>query len=89
MIDFKGSTRVKQKKYIVDYFLQCGFYGLMFEELFQIRPKRAVIIMAAEQSPTGLIFQESMDICIQMVNAFMTNPIGFQEKMKAFQKNVN
>lgn len=92
VLDFKTSTRIKKKKYILTYFLQCGFYGLMAKELygttFDHNIKQAVIIMATEESPTPQIFKEKMSICMNMVNNFIADPVKFQEKWKKLSKRM-
>jgi len=86
VLDFKTSGKIKQKKYIMTYFLQCGFYGLMSRELFDYDVKQAVIIMATEDNPSAQIFKEKMSTCIGMVEKFVSDPVAFQAKWKKVQK---
>jgi genome maintenance exonuclease 1 len=93
VLDFKTSGKIKKKKYILTYFLQCGFYGLMAKELYGItfdhNIKQAVIIMATEDNPTAQIFKEKMSICMGMVENFITDPVKFQTRWKKLQKTLN
>jgi len=47
IIDFKTSTRLKTKKEIYDYKLQCAFYGIAFTERFDIPINDGVVLMTA------------------------------------------
>jgi hypothetical protein len=81
VVDFKTSGKVKKVKYIMSYYLQCGFYGHMVEE-FGHAIKQAVIVMATEDNPTAQIFKLPMSTCLGMVENFVKDPISFQAKMK-------
>ena len=48
VIDIKTSTRVKDESYILDYFLQCTAYAIMFEEATGIKTDDIVIAIAVE-----------------------------------------
>lgn len=86
VIDIKTSGRVKQEKYIVSYYLQCGFYGQMARELYGETAENAVIIMATEDSPHAQIFTLDMNVCIGMAKSFRSDPVAFQKKMKKLQR---
>jgi len=88
VLDFKSSGKVKKKKFILTYFLQCGFYGLMAKELYNQDIQQAVIVMATEDSPTAQIFKEKMSVCIGMVENFIADPIKFQVKWKKLSKKM-
>lgn len=93
LLDFKTSTKIKKKKYIMTYFLQIGFYGHMALDLYgktaEHDIQQAVIIMATEDNPTPQIFKEKMSVCMSMVDRFVINPIAFQDKWKKLQKTLN
>lgn len=79
VVDFKGSTRVKKKSWIVNYFLQTACYGVMYEEHYGVMPEKAVIIMATEQAAYPQLFIEPMDRCVKMLTNFIRDPVKFQE----------
>lgn len=48
IIDFKGSSKIKKKKWIDNYFLQATAYSIMWEERTKLPIKNIVIIMGNE-----------------------------------------
>ena len=48
VIDIKTSTRVKEESQILDYFLQCTAYAIMFEEATGIHTPDIVVAIAVE-----------------------------------------
>lgn len=50
IIDYKTSSRIKNKNQIEDYFLQVTAYALMHNEMFNTEIKHGVIIMSSEFS---------------------------------------
>lgn len=48
VIDFKTSSRTKEKNKIENYFMQCTAYAIMYEELTGIPIQKIVIIIAVE-----------------------------------------
>ena len=48
VIDIKTSTRVKEQSQILDYFLQCTAYAIMFEEATGIHTPDIVVAIAVE-----------------------------------------
>lgn len=50
VIDFKGSTRMKEIGEIDDYFIQASAYSYMIEELTGVAVKKLVIIMGTEDA---------------------------------------
>lgn len=65
IVDFKTSSREKDKSEIENYFMQCAAYAVMFEERTNIPVTNLVILMAVESSPKPLIFIESRDAWIK------------------------
>lgn len=61
VIDFKTSSRVKDKGDIENYFLQTAAYSIMFEERTGIPVSQLVVIMAVENMKTPLVFIEKRD----------------------------
>lgn len=50
VIDFKTSSKPKDKDYIENYFMQCSAYSIMYEELFKIPVSRIVLMISVEDS---------------------------------------
>lgn len=48
IVDFKTSTKKKNKEWIEDYFLQTAIYSYMLEEMFGLRYLQLVIIIEVE-----------------------------------------
>jgi genome maintenance exonuclease 1 len=71
VIDFKTSTRVKTKDSISNYFMQCAAYGKMFEEHYNITPKKIVIIMGVPNAPFPLRFVEPYAPWIDKLQTFL------------------
>lgn len=61
IIDFKTSSREKQRKYITDYFLQCAAYSMMFEERTQLPCKNIVIIIGCDETTMAQVFEAKRD----------------------------
>lgn len=49
IIDYKTSRRLKKKKYITSYFLQCTAYAIMIEERTGIPIPQIVIVIAGDE----------------------------------------
>lgn len=60
VIDFKGSTRVKTKEQITDYFCQATAYSVMYEELTGEAVDDIVLIIAVEGA-LPMVFRETID----------------------------
>lgn len=58
VIDIKTSTRIKDEDDILDYFLQCTAYAIMFEELTGIETPKIVVVIANEDNEPS-IFEKS------------------------------
>ena len=67
VIDFKTSSRVKERSDIHNYFEQTAAYAVMFEEITKIPVPRLVIIMAVDDEQP-LIFNEKRD---DWINSFI------------------
>ena len=60
IIDFKSSTKQKDKNNIGNYFMQCTAYARMFTELTDKPLDQIVVLVGTEEGP-GQIFIESAD----------------------------
>lgn len=83
VIDFKTSIKIKRKKWIVNYFLQTACYANMFYELYNEMPRKAVVLIAVENSNQPQLQIESMDLCVRMLDKFRDDPVAFQKKLAA------
>ena len=72
IIDFKGSTREKQKEDIGNYFTQATAYAIMFQERTGIKIDNIVILISSEDGA---------------VQAFSDNPIKYTKKLFNCIKN--
>ena len=55
VIDFKSSTKPKKEEHILNYFMQCTAYAIMFEEIVH-RPINRLVIAIAVADGTNQIF---------------------------------
>lgn len=60
VIDFKTSSRPKDKSKIENYFMQCSAYAIMFEEIFKIPIDKIAVIIAVDSCEPQL-FMEKRD----------------------------
>jgi genome maintenance exonuclease 1 len=58
VIDFKSSTRTKNKKDIENYFMQCAAYAIMYEEQTKIPVDKIVLIIAVEGDDPQLFVEK-------------------------------
>lgn len=61
VVDFKTSTRLKKKSFILNYFLQSACYALMTEERTGLKIPQIAIIIACEENDTPQVFIEKTD----------------------------
>ena len=59
IVDWKTSSKVKEKSYIQNYFMQCAAYAEMFEERTGIPINQIVVAIVVEDTNTPLIFIEN------------------------------
>ena len=64
VIDFKTSTKEKEKNHILNYFMQCSGYAIMFEERFNIPINRTVVAIALEDGEPQ-VFIEKRDTYVE------------------------
>lgn len=60
IIDFKTSSKVKNKEYICGYFMQTAAYAVAFEELTKIKVEDIVIIIGTDNEKPS-IFKEKVN----------------------------
>lgn len=58
VIDFKTSSRPKEKEDIADYFMQCSAYAVAFEEMTGIPIGRLVIIMGVDNDYSRMFIEK-------------------------------
>ena len=58
VIDFKTSSRRKEKDYIHSYFMQCAAYAIMYEEMTGIPISRLVVIISVENDYPQVFFEK-------------------------------
>jgi PD-(D/E)XK nuclease superfamily len=85
-IDFKGSTKDKQEKWITTYWLQIAIYNTMFNERYGEMPQQSVIIMAVEDNPQPCLFIEPAYKGLQRLQEFIENPVKFQDDLNRANK---
>jgi len=61
VIDFKGSTRIKNKDDIENYFLQAAEYALMWQERTGEKCKKICIIIGTEKGITQVFVENTID----------------------------
>ena len=60
IIDYKTSTKLKEKAWIKDYFMQCAAYAIMYEELTGI-PVPNIRVLIAIEGEHPQLFEERRD----------------------------
>jgi genome maintenance exonuclease 1 len=79
VIDFKTAGKLKEKRYIENYFQQAAAYCVMFEERTGIPVDKIVIMIAVENEDNAQVFIEKRDNWIA----------DLQETIKIFNKSVD
>lgn len=69
IIDFKTSKRMKKKEDILDYFVQCTFYSLMYQHMTDIPVKQIVIIMSINNEKPLLFVEKTRNYVPQVLEA--------------------
>ncbi len=68
IIDFKTSSKYKREDYILNYFLQCTMYALMFKERTGQAIEQFVIVIAVEEEREPQIFKKSIHSFVPQVD---------------------
>lgn len=58
VVDFKSSTRQKEKEKIENYFMQCTGYAIMYEELVGT-PIEQIVVLVGTENGDGQVFIEN------------------------------
>lgn len=58
VIDFKTSRTEKKKEWILDYFIQCTAYAIMFEERTKKPCNNIVIVLGCDDTPVATVYEE-------------------------------
>ena len=72
VIDFKGSTRVKNKDDIENYFLQATAYALMWQERTGEKCKKICIIIGTEAGITQVFVENTIDYVKKLQHVIST-----------------
>lgn len=73
VVDFKTSKTVKKEEDIEDYFLQCAFYALAFQEVYGIPISTLYVVIAVEGKPIQVFKRKTVDYIkplVERVNSF-------------------
>ena len=81
VVDLKTSTRPKLDKYIWSYYCQVAAYAVMFHELYGVRPKQGVIIIAIEDSPVPQVFKKPISECFDLL-------VEYVEKLQEYRNDT-
>jgi hypothetical protein len=84
--DFKSSTKVKKKSWIMGYYLQCGAYGMIYNERFHQMPKKAVIIFGVPDQANGIVQEMPMEQCVEWFRMFRIDPVTFCAQLEAYKE---
>lgn len=61
VIDFKTASKPKEEKWILNYFMQCSAYAVMYEERTQIPVSRIAVIIAVEGEQPQIFVKKRND----------------------------
>ncbi len=70
VVDFKSSLRIKEEKYIQNYFWQATAYSIMMEELYDFIIEQIIVIVAPDDETNVQIFRKSPEAYKQDVLDF-------------------
>ncbi len=73
VIDFKTSTKQKDEDYILNYFMQCTAYAIMFAERTGIWIDDIVVLIATEEGPAQVFERQIHDYrqpLIEMIDKY-------------------
>jgi ATP-dependent exoDNAse (exonuclease V) beta subunit len=70
VIDFKTSTRMKNKEGVKNYWMQGAAYGKMYHEHYGVAPKNIVLMISVETANFGQIMIEPYEKCLDMLLEF-------------------
>jgi len=88
VVDFKSSTRMKKKFDIMNYWLQCGAYGIMYNEHFGEFPVKSVIIFGVPTLPFGICQIVPMEDCVRWFQEFRKDPQSFYDRLEVVRDTL-
>lgn len=85
VIDFKTTHIQKQDKWIERYYCQVGAYGVMFNELFQEKIHKGVLIIVSDDDDfeEPQIFEKPASECFKMLDGYAAKLIKHRESEQA------
>ena len=78
IIDYKTSTKPKNREWIGDYFLQTAIYSYMLEEMFGLKHEQLVIIIEIEGEPAQVFISNRNEHRIEL-----------KQRIKTFRRLLN
>ena len=72
IIDFKGSTKIKKKEHIENYFLQASAYALMWQERTGEKVPNIVLLIVNEQGFTQVYKEKTINYVEKLKTAIDT-----------------
>ena len=67
IIDFKTSGKLKEERYILNYFMQCTAYALMFEERTGRPIDKIVVVIAVENEQSQIFVRSKLDYVSELM----------------------
>jgi len=71
VIDFKTSTREKKEENILNYFMQCTAYAIMFEERTGVPINQLVVAIAVEDGTNQIFVKEKSDFYVESLQRYI------------------
>jgi hypothetical protein len=78
IVDYKTSTRLKEKKWIESYFMQLTAYGIMMAELYKIVPEQVVVLIATDEG-VGIEYKDNIENHIEKTSRFFKDYHSMRE----------
>ena len=72
VIDFKYSTKPKKEEHILNYFMQCTAYAIMFEELVRRPINRLVVAIAVADGTNQIFIRERTEYYIESLDLYIS-----------------
>jgi genome maintenance exonuclease 1 len=71
VIDFKTSKKLKEEKWIENYFIQATCYAMMFMQLYSIEIEQIVIMIAVDDEPVQIFIKKVKDYIPKVIELFI------------------
>lgn len=68
VIDFKTASKPKEEKWILNYFMQCSAYAVMYEERTGIPVPRIAVVIAVENEPPQIFVKKRDNYIEHFIN---------------------